>query len=495
MFNIEHAYAHRAEYQLLVRDLRVTVDSSATTQELLYRINDGAVTRGNAIRSALLDRRQLNATAQQITQRNRMLRQMCLKNVGQLYCRKPRHFANSQHHREINRLVQLIALTEFGSNSGESPNESEFAEQYGQLLLAHNHQTSVAHLLELLVAATGSPCQLIRLLGAARTPAARRSVIMSMQYAFRRLWQTRDDRLNVHEFVTALMPWTMGKDYGTRLLAQFVCELIVTEAARCAERKRMADDFRIFVRVCGDSLRLAEHQDEYKRLVEDYRFAIKPDDGGGLLSPTLVLFDVPRLTGLCSTEWIPVHWLADTNPSGVSDCALSIRSEMPDLSASNVSVVRVTPVEMANSANGNVQRKIVPLRQLFPEWEHVDVPTDGDDGGTAVTGAVRRSQLIVVASLLLKEANLGGLARTCEIFGAQELVLANLKSTETREFQALSMTAEKWLLCTEVKPFHLVPYLQTMREQGYTLIGAEQTADGRSIERFEFPAKTLLLLG
>lgn len=57
------------------------------------------------------------------------------------------------------------------------------------------------------------------------------------------------------------------------------------------------------------------------------------------------------------------------------------------------------------------------------------------------------------------------------------------------------MTAEKWLVTTEVKPFHLMPYLLLMRQEGYTLIGAEQTANGRSIEQMRFPAKTLLLLG
>lgn len=57
------------------------------------------------------------------------------------------------------------------------------------------------------------------------------------------------------------------------------------------------------------------------------------------------------------------------------------------------------------------------------------------------------------------------------------------------------MTAEKWLVTTEVKPFHLIPYLLIMRQEGYTIIGAEQTANGISIDQVQFPVKTLLLLG
>lgn len=58
--------------------------------------------------------------------------------------------------------------------------------------------------------------------------------------------------------------------------------------------------------------------------------------------------------------------------------------------------------------------------------------------------------IIVVASLIDRPPNLGGLARTCEIFGAKELVIGSLKYAEDREFQTLSVSAEKWITITEV---------------------------------------------
>lgn len=45
---------------------------------------------------------------------------------------------------------------------------------------------------------------------------------------------------------------------------------------------------------------------------------------------------------------------------------------------------------------------------------------------------------------------LAGLCRTCEIFGVGELVLSNLKLLEEKQFQSLSVTAEKWIKLTEV---------------------------------------------
>lgn len=63
----------------------------------------------------------------------------------------------------------------------------------------------------------------------------------------------------------------------------------------------------------------------------------------------------------------------------------------------------------------------------------------------------KKSQnIIVVASLVEKSQNLGGIARTCEIFGSKELIVSNLKQIEDKEFQALSVSADRWLKIYEV---------------------------------------------
>ena len=63
---------------------------------------------------------------------------------------------------------------------------------------------------------------------------------------------------------------------------------------------------------------------------------------------------------------------------------------------------------------------------------------------------IKNEGIIVVASLVERAPNLGGIARTCEVFGAKELVVGCIKSTESKEFQSLSVTAEKWIKVTEV---------------------------------------------
>lgn len=106
-----------------------------------------------------------------------------------------------------------------------------------------------------------------------------------------------------------------------------------------------------------------------------------------------------------------------------------------------------------------------------------------------------RSNLIVVASLIDRPPNLGGLARTCEIFGTENYVIESLKLTENSEFKALSKTAEKWLKISEVKSWQLFDYLHGMKQQGYSIIGAEQSGKSVSLVNVEIPRKAVLLLG
>lgn len=44
-----------------------------------------------------------------------------------------------------------------------------------------------------------------------------------------------------------------------------------------------------------------------------------------------------------------------------------------------------------------------------------------------------------------------GLSRTCEIFGAAQLVIANKKVLEDPLFLSLSVTSEKWLSIREAR--------------------------------------------
>eukprot|EP00002_Diphylleia_rotans_P039497 TRINITY_DN9174_c0_g1_i4.p1 TRINITY_DN9174_c0_g1~~TRINITY_DN9174_c0_g1_i4.p1 ORF type:complete len:1581 (-),score=308.85 TRINITY_DN9174_c0_g1_i4:104-4393(-) len=107
----------------------------------------------------------------------------------------------------------------------------------------------------------------------------------------------------------------------------------------------------------------------------------------------------------------------------------------------------------------------------------------------------RRQDLIVVASLIDKAPNLGGLARTCEIFQANKLVIGNAKMLSDPTFCNVSVTAEKWLPVEEVPEQQLAEYLLQMRLKGYQILGVEQASNSINLEDYSFPTRAVLLLG
>ena len=161
------------------------------------------------------------------------------------------------------------------------------------------------------------------------------------------------------------------------------------------------------------------------------------------------------------------------------------------------------PPAAAAGANADFQRKIGPVavsdHALF-DPERPWVPADARDlvgaaAGAAAGNACGSSSLIVVASLLDKPANLGGISRTAEVFGATTLVLPSLAVMRQDEFKAVAASSERHLDVEEVPPAGLQAWLQRKRAAGFSLIGLEQTMESRSLLDFRFPSRTCLVLG
>lgn len=129
------------------------------------------------------------------------------------------------------------------------------------------------------------------------------------------------------------------------------------------------------------------------------------------------------------------------------------------------------------------------LRDMAEDVDRAGIRTDTD--------ANRRPPgLVVIASLVDKIPNLAGLARTCEVLGAEALVMADRDRTVShKDFTAVSVTAEQWLPIRDVSIAGLVPYLLRLRREGYTLVGLEQTRGAVDVNAFQFPRRTALVLG
>jgi len=104
--------------------------------------------------------------------------------------------------------------------------------------------------------------------------------------------------------------------------------------------------------------------------------------------------------------------------------------------------------------------------------------------------------LVLIASLLDKETNLGGLTRTAEIFGVSKILVNNIRCLEDKSFQSLSVTSHKWMNVEGVKRGReLESYLTNMKINGYEIVALEQAENSANMQKFKFPKKSCLLLG
>ena len=146
------------------------------------------------------------------------------------------------------------------------------------------------------------------------------------------------------------------------------------------------------------------------------------------------------------------------------------------------------------------QRKIVP-------WQNMDLGDavakqgkgkggDEDDSKAgSKSSSNARQEIVIVASLLKKMPNLGGLTRTAEIFAASKLILPSMAVVQDKTFQDLAVSADVWLPMEAVSDVQLKDWLLEQKRNGFSLIGLEQTSTSHPLQEYTFPQKTVLLLG
>jgi tRNA guanosine-2'-O-methyltransferase len=103
--------------------------------------------------------------------------------------------------------------------------------------------------------------------------------------------------------------------------------------------------------------------------------------------------------------------------------------------------------------------------------------------------------LVVCATLVQNPMNLGGLCRTCEVFGVEKLVVGDLTVASTWAFRKIAASAQAWQAMAECKPEALSDWLLTQKQQGYTVVALTLGEQSQRLHDYLFPAKVVLVLG
>uniref|UniRef100_A0A158P9D7 SpoU_methylase domain-containing protein n=1 Tax=Angiostrongylus cantonensis TaxID=6313 RepID=A0A158P9D7_ANGCA len=287
------------------------------------------------------------------------------------------------------------------------------------------------------------------------------------------LSRSEGNEVRFHDILERILPWATAQNFAVRCTAVAAVRLLYTmiPSSEITKWKLLEKVIEFSGESSGNSQRIICD------LVRDFYF--------GHLNPLkhfdlqTILLELPKKTGMPPEEIIPVALIKILNSSTIPDLNhdehfLSAPSQVYSrLSKSSECAPEIALEDDGMSVNSTVQRKVVTEEKITPK-----------DYG-----------LIVVASLVDKPANLGGLCRTCEIFGVDALVLADHIFVSDPNFKALSMSSEKKQRIEAIRPENLSSYLESMRKDGYTVIAAEQTTDSVFLHKFQFPLKTVLLVG
>ncbi|KAJ0104679.1 hypothetical protein Patl1_18356 [Pistacia atlantica] len=159
--------------------------------------------------------------------------------------------------------------------------------------------------------------------------------------------------------------------------------------------------------------------------------------------------------------------------------------------------ITISKHEKQDANSSSLSRNRETYKQLS-EMEKEDELFDQALQSRSVTmEKIRASQqhFVLVASLIDRVPNLAGLARTCEVFKASGLAIADANILRDKQFQLISVTAEKWVPIIEVPVNSVKLFLERKKREGFSILGLEQTANSIPLDRYNFPKMTVLVLG
>ena len=419
-----------------------------------------------------------------------------------------RDFANSLRHRWKNRLIQAL-LVLLGSLSPFTCEKmlcwlcKGLAAEHQQPSLRYFHEWAIA------LCVIRFPCLLEMFFEQSKLNIKTRvGSVGSFQASLALICCTSKDPEILTKSMRFMLPWLTAQHWLTRLYTQ-VCVRKLWLHCQAIECNEVLDTFREtwgFIQAASENLQMfsiGKSDVDVEQMLNDFFF--QSFSAAGHYSLETIYHEFPRLALVAEDEWIKVEDIQKyTRALPVDDSSqVRLRLRNTDRSLSDTTpapwvkkaagdapkVLELSEVMTEGENIGNVQKKITPWNVAL---------SDGNSTFSSKrnTKTVQKStKLILIASLVDKATNLGGLCRTCEVFGVDEYVVGSLAVVKDPNFTNLSLTAQQWMQMKEVKPNDLSAYLKGIKQAGYTVVALEQAADSTPLQQYAFPPKTAILLG
>ncbi|CAH0552971.1 unnamed protein product [Brassicogethes aeneus] len=267
------------------------------------------------------------------------------------------------------------------------------------------------------------------------------------------------------DVIQILLPYCMGAHFKLRVYSQIAFKILYDKSLK-KEFTEVVSKYEFLITSVKQII-LASGKAFYDTLGTDLYFFTTLDTQAHF-SIKSIFYDIPRHNSVTPVEWENILY---------SEGFLNIITGLNLFDESFETENTVKEYIEYMEGNNNIQKKITPWKDALQEINNTD------------------SDLILISSLIDKLPNLGGLSRTCEVFGVKNVVLNDVKILNDKEFKSLSMSSENWINTLEVKVDALKDFILEVKSQGYTIIGAEQTAESVMLDKYRFPKKSAILLG
>lgn len=374
----------------------------------------------------------------------------------QMSSKKTRYFSNSHGHRVKHRLwLALMILQDF-----LPPDHVKVAEVMEAALagLVHDSpQPSVRFLLEWSAVRAISRLQALEVpfwktmdQAVEQRAGSMVSFLSIIGHVARCLLQTGRLENFASEALPRVIPWATVQHFTPRLYGIIVMDLIwnIVETSKVTS---ILEQYALVRKILQNAPDMPNTQRNLEKLYQDFYFSVfHPIENFTLET---LCFHLPRLSHLVSEEWLPVEWFDNIvtwiPPRNVDDRLAKCQpAEWVARAAGGApAFTQDESNSPAMASVRNVQKKVTPWKQMLPDVNNLVVSASRKKTST--------NEMIVIASLIDRVPNLGGLCRTCEVLGVRDFVISTLRVMEEKDFSSLSVSAEKWINVLEVSIFSL----------------------------------------
>ena len=266
------------------------------------------------------------------------------------------------------------------------------------------------------------------------------------QYNLRKDAVDSGGKINLHSIIAGVVPWLSSTQGFSRAIAQLLAHKLIplvvdVDSPPASE----IEDGQWYLR---SLFRFLDENPEMKRLRKKQEHFFERYEVDSVCTPE-GLFAMPVDEG---QEANPVHMI-----EVIKECLQEVYDDANidraplwrqiEVATSADCTQKGSPLGNTGDDDGDVnfQRKIIPIDELNLAMDDIRDQKHRNRMGR------RKQNLIVCATLIDKVPNLGGLARTSEIFAAHKLIVPDIQITKMDNFKNLCVGAGDWIDIEECK--------------------------------------------